>query len=189
MSKRKSIAIFISIFSAILISNSSVFALMTLDDEASRSTLKGLKGVYVHVYFFQEKINNLKQTGLSEEGIRTDVELKLRMAGIKVVSKEDIFKISGGAQLVVGIIGLTTADSEDKETPKQITSSISVELVQSTFLTRAPEISALAVTWSQGGYVYGLTNKDMSNKIRSILKDCVDRFINAYLSVNPKGGK
>jgi hypothetical protein len=187
MSKRKSIAIFIFIFSAILISNSSVFALMTRDDEGARLTLKGLKGVYVLVDLFEEEIDNLKKIGLSEETIRTDVEVKLRMAGINVVSRPDILKIPGAPHLRVEIAGVTTAGSG--KDLKQITSTISVMLVQRTILERDLSISTYAVTWSRAGYAYGLTNQDISDKIRSIVKDCMDRFINAYLSVNPKGGK
>ena len=173
----------------IFISNSSAFAILAMDDEESRSTLKGLKGVYVLVQFFQEKNNNLNEIGLSEDVIRTDVELKLRMAGVNVVSKDEALqKLPVIPQLVIEIMGLTTAGAGEKG-PKQITSTVSIMLIQPTSLVRDPGISALAVTWLRGGYVYGLANKRIAANIRNIVKDCVDVFINAYLSVNPKGGK
>ena len=111
----------------------------------------------------------------------------LRMAGINVPTNSDILKIPGTPYLRVEITGLTTAGKG--EALKQITSTISLMLFQRTILSRDSSISTYAITWSWGGYVYGLTNKDISNNIRSILQSCVDNFINAYLSVNPKGGK
>ena len=55
------------------------------DDKLARETLKGINGVHVVVGVLNI---DLEQVGLSKSQIRTDIELKLRLAGIKVFVKE-----------------------------------------------------------------------------------------------------
>jgi len=47
----------------------------------------------------------------------------------------------------------------------------------------------VAETWLQSFVGYGEIDKGIVNQIRNAVKDLVDSFINAYLSVNPKGRK
>ena len=50
------------------------------DNSSSRQTLAGLRGVYVEV---ELKTDEAQLSGLTEVQLRTDVELKVRAAGIK----------------------------------------------------------------------------------------------------------
>lgn len=182
MRERKSIAIFLVAFISILMSNHYVFA---DDNEYTRRSLKGLKGVYVLPVTLGGEVEELKKVGLSTETIRTDVELKLRMAGINVISKkEDLYKTSGMPQLSVSIVDAVTVSIPPKT---GIAFHIDVTLSQSAFLTDGQ--LTLATTWSQGLIGLGSTDENIVTQIRNFVKDISDRFINAYLSVNPKGGK
>ena len=58
----------------------------TADSELSRATLKGLSGVYVGVEYFDE---HNKAADFDKRTFQTDVELKLRLTGIKVLAEEE----------------------------------------------------------------------------------------------------
>lgn len=146
------------------------------DDKFSRLTLRGLKGVYVLVEDLKAEI---EQGGLSGTQIQTDVELKLRMAGIKVLSKEEAVDAPGRPFLYVHV------NAFKAKSWGAYVYSTRVELHQDVYLVRtAPDFTKYSVcTWSIS-YVGGITPE--LGDIRASVKDTVDIFINAYLSVNPK---
>ena len=137
--------------------------------------LRGLKGVNVMVADLRPEI---ERSGLSKTQIQTDVELKLRMAGIKVLSEEEYLSVPGFPHLYVRIAGFKA------EAIRHYVFSVSVELMQEVYLVRtAPDFTEYgAVTWSHS--IVGISPK--LGTIRAGVKDMVDRFIKAYLSVNPK---
>ncbi|MGI8972150.1 MAG: hypothetical protein ACR2HB_15820, partial [Dehalococcoidia bacterium] len=53
--------------------------------DASKNSLKGLPGVYVFVY---PLLADAEKAGLTCDQITTDVELRLRQAGIPVLTKD-----------------------------------------------------------------------------------------------------
>jgi hypothetical protein len=61
--------------------------------------------------------------------------------------------------------------------------SLSIELEQSVILERN-KMPMRAVTWNLGVVKHTPANK--LNNVRKDIKELVDRFINAYLSVNTK---
>ena len=63
---------------------------------------------------------------------------------------------------------------------------IQTELNQRILLVRNPDINALAGTWSSSVVGLGYTDEGIATDIRNGVKDCVDAFIKAYSSVNPK---
>jgi hypothetical protein len=62
------------------------------DDVLSRQTLRGISGISVVVENLKEQA---RQGGLHEEDIRTDVELKLRLAGVKVLTAPESTALPG----------------------------------------------------------------------------------------------
>ena len=142
------------------------------DDETSRESLQGIKGVRVVVESIKPEI---EKDGLTITQIQTDVELKLRLAGLNVLLYKELSKAPESPTLYVY--------------PHVIKSSyniyiynIELALFQNVYLERDSKISTTAPTWS-AGYL-GITSE--LDYIRSKIKDKVDSFINAYLSVNPK---
>ena len=140
-----------------------------MDDEITRNSLKGLEGIYVAIILD----SGSKQAGLSKSLLRTDVEVKLRMAGIKLVSQYESFNLPGMPWLGVNTNSLIHG--------KSIYYQISLELIQGAFLERK-NLHTIAITWDIGRH--GVTSN--IENIRSSIKDMTEQFINAYRSVNPK---
>jgi hypothetical protein len=139
------------------------------DSEISRRSLQGISAVSVDV---EDLSDGAKALGLSEEAIRTDVELKLRLAGIRVVAVEEDVKVPGMPTLYVNPQVLSNAKAL----------SITVELQQNVLLERNGQRAVNVTTWEVGGVGMNPT----AQSIRDNIKDFVDQFLNAWLSVNPK---
>jgi len=185
MKKKRIAFILLALSTAILGITSPSPALFDRNQEDARSTLKGLKGIGVIVSFETEEMRGLKKIGLTEEVIQADVELQMKNAGINVTSrKEDLKAVPGFPQLVIQIVGYSTLTKGDKA--KGIAFFIQTELNQRILLVRNPDINALAGTWSSSVVGLGYTDEGIATDIRNGVKDCVDTFIKAYSSVNPK---
>jgi len=149
--------------------------LPTLQD---RNTLKGLKGVYVVV----EDISEAEKLGLTltTQQIQTNVELKLRRSGIKVLSEEERSKEPGRPYLYVNVnIYKNAIVSGDYPL---IVYTASVQLTQQVYLVRDTKKWCYAATWEME-YVEAV-RKSKIRSIRVFVKDIVDEFINDYLAVN-----
>jgi len=145
------------------------------DEERDRATLRGLKGVEVLIEPLAPK---MEEDGLLAKQIQTDVELRLRSVGIRVLSREEALKAPGSSYLYVNVNALSLEEV-------QWVYSLRVELCQDVLLERDPSIGAFGVpTWSVRAV--GRVGRLNLRHIRETVADCVDRFINAYLSVNPK---
>jgi hypothetical protein len=155
------------------------FASPVEDDEYARSTLRGLPGVYVAVEALDPDV---QQDGLTKATLQADAELRLRMAGIKVLSREEWAKTQGGPVCYIDVsivkdVGLTHVLDFDL-----YAFEVSVELHQDVALVRDMAVKVLSPTWS-ASYV-GFTNA--LPRIRTKVTELVERFINAYQAVNPK---
>lgn len=144
---------------------------MAGDNEYSRASLNGIEGVRVLIEDFEE---HEKSAGFDTRTFQTDVELKLRLAGIKVLTEKEWLDTIGAPRLYLNVNTLNPIAG--KNSPYRI----GLEFKQSVRLVRDSSIWVSgATTWSDG-YVGngGITY------VRDSVKDNVDRFINAWLSVN-----
>ena len=144
--------------------------------QLDRKTLKGLKGVAV-------VIENLDyyapEIGLSESTLQADVELKLRLAGIPILSSSDAQRTGGTVYVSVLPVPTTTDNS-------WWAACVDVQFLQPASLVRDHTIFAwTAATWSKASMV-AANRSDAAEAIRNKVKDFTDRFINDYLAVNPK---
>jgi hypothetical protein len=105
--------------------------------------------------------------------IQTDVELKLRLAGISVVTLEEDRKLPGGP--IVWVRVNLTDDAQ--------AANIEVALRQDATLVRNDEPVYAVETWTT---ILLISRPTDSQRIRDVVKDLVDAFLNAWLSVNPK---
>jgi hypothetical protein len=144
------------------------------DIEQTRTALRGLSGVYVMPENPLEE--DALRGGLSQDAIRTDVEQQLRRAGIRILSREEWEQTPGKPYLQVwprvlkgGVLG-------------GYIYYITVEFKQHVSLVRSSDIKVFGATWSTEHMGYTPDLKD----IRERMKERVDKFIDAYLSVNPK---
>ena len=147
------------------------FAFAT-DDKWSRNSLRGIKGVIALV---EDLAPDIEGNGLTRAQIQSDVEAKLQKAKIKILSREEGGNVKGRPRLYVYINTL-----EQRETG-MYPYNIEIELIQDVYLSRDSMISSYCATWSVDmlgiGYIDNI--KDDINKL-------VDRFVNAYLSVNTR---
>jgi len=163
----------LSIVLAFFITGGAVVARAS-DSESERQTLSGLQGVAVLVDRLQSEV---ELAGLTRASILTDVELKLRLAGIPVLEGVDVANMDSPYYLYVRV-GIQPIS--DGFWPY----FIDVAFDQEVLLGRDRSIVSIASTWSVE-YI-GRVLKPNVQKVREDLENAVDKFINAYLSVNPK---
>jgi len=140
-----------------------------------RSPMVGLKGVTVTI----ATDDTLKKLGLHTDTLKTDVELKLRLAGIRVIAEEDRVW-SMRPYLIVSLIVV--------EGTEFVPSAFYIELLlqEKVQLARSLNTTVIATTWSSRGWL-GVAGKTVFvNSVRKRLKDQVDQFLNDYLAANPK---
>jgi hypothetical protein len=138
-------------------------------------TLRGLGGVRVVI----ESIDpEAERDGLTESLLQTRVELKLRMASIKVFTEEEATQ-SNAPYLYVQVLTM-------KHSERPIYAfAIDVELKQGVLLSENPQCATVAPTWEAAGRV-GTVGERNVRTICENVEELVDEFINAYLAVNPK---
>ncbi|HBC47090.1 MAG TPA: hypothetical protein DEO84_12260 [candidate division Zixibacteria bacterium] len=149
------------------------------DDNFSRGSLKGLDSIFVQIDPLPSYIDGY-ETYTNQ--IRTDTELKLRLAGINVVTSAGDIPPGGlalnrdGATLYLSFTFLGNKSSD------VLTYSMELQIWHWVSLMRNIDIGSPAITWSCGG----IGTQSIPEDLRRQAKDMVEIFINAYLSVNPK---
>lgn len=133
--------------------------------------LRGLKGVYPVATGLEPKI---ERKGLRTSTLQTDMELKLRVVGIKVLSEKELFEAIGNPTLYLNVQVHRT---------KCYVYDVTIELRERVVSRRRPMDVIWAATFIIPG-TYGYVC-DLSD-IRNSAKDVMDEFINAYLYVNTK---
>jgi hypothetical protein len=157
---------------SLLLSTSTVLAIG--DDKYSRPSLKGLKKLIVVVQIEKPVSDDFEKVGLTEERIRTGIELKLQEAKIDVVYTETL--PSETPILHVEVNG-------SRRNGKTFSFLIEVELWQKSLLKRDPKIEVMAATWSAGVFGLGSASK-IANDVMGWINSTMDTFVKAYLSAN-----
>jgi len=148
-----------------------------LDSETSRQTLSGLRGVYVLVEDLQPNIVKFSHKfNFSRDQLRKNVELKLRGAGIKVLSRNEWLASPGKPILCVAV------NTHQRE-KYWWAYDIRVELHQMASLEVNPATKAMVNTWSTN--MTGVMNIGTLNTLNEQVKVLTGLFINAFFSVNP----
>jgi hypothetical protein len=173
MNSKKGFIILIFVFLSFLIFTSVAFAIG--DDDNSRLSLKGLKKISVIVQIAKPISEDLKKAGLTEERIRTGMELKLQEAKMDVVYSD----LSSDTPILHLEVEGSNKDG------KTYSFLIEVELWQKTFLKRDPTVEVIAGTWSSGFFGVGSV-QNMANDMMGLINSMMNTFVKAYLSVNSK---
>ena len=147
--------------------------------EMDRKSLRGLKGIAVVVEALQP---DAERDGLHKDQIKTDIELKLRQAGIRVLTTEESFKTPGSPYLYVNLN--TTKNDVLYGALSTYAFALQVALKQDVTLTRDSDFKGSAPTWEM--HTLGTVGANNLPDVRRILGDLVDRFSNDYLAENPK---
>ena len=173
MNRKKSLIILIVVLLTFLVFISTVLAIG--DDKHSRPSLKGLKKLMVVVQIEKPVSDDFKKVGLTEERIRTGIELKLQEAKMDVVYRESLS--SDVPILHVEVNG-------SKKDGKVFSFLLEAELWQKSLLKRDPKIEVTAATWSMGVFGSGLASH-IANDMMGLINEMMDTFTKAYFSANP----
>ena len=139
--------------------------------DAEIPVLRGLKEVSVDV---EELDFRVERVGLTTEHLRTDAELKLKKAGIKVQSEKESMRTPGSPQLhiMVKVLGTSSGD---------YAAHIRLELREAVRLVRNPGMEVFMSTWTTGKFGVTPTLSDVRQQEQALL----DKFITEYRAANP----
>jgi len=147
-------------------------------EKAERDSLQGLKGVFVVLEEIKPDGESAERDGLSRLQIKTDIELRLRKAGIRVLNADEFSREPGKPYLYVNL-GLFRIDDD------QYVFTLHVDLLQDVRLNRNPAILCLGSrTWTSPSS-FGRVGIKRLNACRESVIDRVDQFANAFLAANP----
>lgn len=137
-------------------------------------SMKGLIGVHVIV---QQPSEEAEKDGLTKASIQTDVEVKLRVAGIRVLTREETLKAPGSPYIYVNV------DAMRNSSFPFYAYNIRVELFQEVESVVRPGVMISSITWQNTRV--GTVGANNLRQVRDDLKDDVDRFVNDWLTANP----
>lgn len=138
-------------------------------------TLRGIDKMSVLIEGLDSDSTNY---GVTEQMLRTQVELELRRTGIKVVEFKTAPTVP--TTLYVWLAAMRHIGSRFH------VYTINLELKQDAALRRNPQIIAFyATTWDKRSLNL-ISSDNYANNVRSTLSKLLDEFLNDYLSVNPK---
>jgi hypothetical protein len=142
------------------------------DTKASRETLKGIENLCVLV---EDPGVDAKADGLTKEQIQTDVELRLRKAGLTIVPSESCITYLYVMPHMKKLSGNSTG--------------LYAYYLEVSFLQLATvlinDVLATVPTWSTSS-LGTVGSSPMARAIRDTIGDDVDKFLNAFLGANPK---
>jgi hypothetical protein len=158
--------------------------------ENHRESLRGLTGVSVRVERLSE---NAKQDGLDERGIQTDVEQKLKQAGIAVLTPAQAAQEPGSPTLYVFVnakllfypTGVTFDPAGRAYNSPPYVVMVTVSLLQNVVSARDAKLPLREVKTWDAGYLRSL-DPGLLKQARTTVGDLVDGFIGDWRAVNLK---
>ena len=148
-----------------------------LDAPGSRKTLAGLPGFFVAV---EDMDTSAARVGVTSALIQTDVEARLRAAGIRLYTADDFKNILEVPQLYVNINELALHGAQ----AGLFTYNATTEVRQAIKLSRNPDISATSVTWRAPATVGTVGADNFYVAVRDVVREEVDLLITALQAAN-----
>lgn len=142
-----------------------------------RASLAGLAGVFLRV---GPTDPDAEREGLTQSGLHKAVELRLRQAGIRVMTAGEWLEAPGGPHLDLHVTTQPTRRGD------LYAYSIDLMLRQEATLVRNPAIVATSTTWFRGAVGTVGPASRLATWLHRRVREKVDEFINDYLTVNPK---
>ena len=141
-----------------------------------RDTLRGLTELSVLVEYLPDEI---ERDGLNRDQLKHDIELRLRGAGLRVLTTAETAKAPGAPYLYLMVYAVTS--------PSINLQGYGVVLVlkQLVQLSRFPATELFATTWD-GPALPSVLGPPKAGEIRSRIFDAVERFLIDYQAVNQK---
>ena len=141
-----------------------------------RDTLRGLKEVSVLVEYLPDDV---EREGLNREHLQRDIEVRLRQAGLHVLTISEVANLPGAPYLYVAVYPIIGPSINVN------TYAVALTLKQLVQLSRNPSTELFATTWEGPIHLSSLSDSRVHD-IRSRIFDAVGRFIVDYRDVNSK---
>jgi hypothetical protein len=141
------------------------------DTETSRETLKGVRRILPAVNFMSE---DCKKHGIHMSALQFSMEQKLRNAGIEIPSP--------GNPYHDGVLSVNVICYEFEK--EYLIFNISEYFLQDVIVVRNVKLAAQVPTWTTE--TVGHTTIGQPEFVEEKVNDAIDRFVNAYRSVNPE---
>jgi len=148
-----------------------------LDAPGSRATLVGLPGFFVAV---EDMDTSAARIGITSAVIQTDVEARLRAAGIRLYTAEDFKNVLEVPQLYVNINQLSLHGPQ----AGLFTYNATTEVRQAIKLARNPAIGSTSVTWRAPATVGTVGSDNFYIAVRDVVREEVDLLITAFRAAN-----
>jgi hypothetical protein len=145
-----------------------------------RKELAGVPGFKVSVSVSPDGLASL----LPISSIKTDVELKLRIAHIPVIPEDSSLVLNKAGLKGLLIIGWITVSVDGVRSSSGLWAiSLRAECTQTAELMRDSSISTTGLTWHED--TIAMYGENVVPQLRETIKDWIDEFVNLYLSANP----
>jgi hypothetical protein len=141
-----------------------------------RDTLRGLSEISVLVEYLPDDV---ERDGLNREHLQRDIEVRLRQAGLHVLTISEVANSPGAPYLYVAVYPITTPSVNFNAY------AVALTLKQLVQLSRSPATELFATTWEGPMYLGSLSETRVLG-VRSKILDAVGRFIVDYRDVNSK---
>lgn len=173
------------LLAGLLLVGAACLAAQTPHFARDEQSLRGLAGVSVTVDFPNEHGGEVPQ----EAELQTAVELKLRQAGIRVVSLSELPQMTapvGSLNVIVSIVKSITVNGA----PLGYAYCIRIAVYQAARLIGNDIAAALGpfvvTTWDSSGAIGVIGRENASKLIRDAVGAKVDEFAKAFLAQNPR---
>ncbi len=137
------------------------------DTQEDRVSLRNIKAIQLKV---ADPGVDLERGGYTRDIIQTEVEVRLRQAGIHLTDQKDAPMLFVAVTAVKGGLFSTYAYY------------VELSIVQPVRLMREPDIATSATTWS----INELGQSKRARDVRDEVNKLADRFANTFLAINPK---
>jgi hypothetical protein len=166
------------LISAVLgMATSTVPAAAQLDSPGSRKTLVGLPGFFVAV---EDMDTAAARVGVTSGVLQTDVESRLRAAGMRLYTGDDFKNILEVPQLYININELALHGAQ----AGLFTYNATAEVRQAIKLSRNTDIASTSVTWRAPATVGTVGSDNFYVALRDGVREQVDLLITAFRAVN-----
>ena len=145
------------------------------EEKFEQEAFREIKGVALLV---DEVGKDAEGMGLTKKNLQQEIELKLRKAGIKVLTVEEWFRAPDADFFCVHVHTMKTEDSDDS-----YAYSISVELGKSVVLVADKASKTLATVWKDGPSTGTLKKSEMLQLV-SLTGERVSEFLKEYEAAN-----
>lgn len=146
------------------------------DQESEDTSMRGLPGIYV----FVDKIPaSLNSGGALDVELESQVEVRLKRAGIKILERPEALAHAGKPFLFIQVRGAKVSD-------QPVYSLVVIGgLVQRVALERDPSLTCFARTWMISSF-NSPREQELKAQIFASVAQVADEFAKSYRQANPK---